>query len=140
IGVPTLRERPDWVSPFLASAALSVLLGPAVAVEAGIRRELLDAQGGGSFSFANLAADLAGVAFADGVRHTPNVLMKLATSFSVTDFVPSGAGLREGISEEEFKQEFGSATDKRFRAELEKLGKRVLALPVYQNLAKDKKK
>src|SRR5262245_37494696 len=64
LGQPTLRGRHDWMMHFAVSGALTAQLGPDAAEQIGLTKELLDSREGGSgFSFGDLAADYAGVAF-----------------------------------------------------------------------------
>ncbi len=69
LGKPTLRHRHDWTQHFVVSCGLTEVVGPALAEAAGLLKEQLDAQPGGSgFSFADLSADLAGIAFATRIK------------------------------------------------------------------------
>jgi hypothetical protein len=64
LGTPTLRRRHDWIMHFSIAAALTAQLGPESAEQLSIAKELLDSNGGSGFSFGDLAADYAGIAFA----------------------------------------------------------------------------
>jgi hypothetical protein len=67
----SLRGREDWGRHYLLSAALSVLKNPLVSDAAGLIKEELDALSQGSgFSFGDLAADRAGVRFAQAATHS----------------------------------------------------------------------
>src|SRR5262249_12395749 len=66
-GRPTLSGRQDSLQHFAVSAALAALAPEAAAWAAGLQKEVEDAQGkdsgkGTGFSFADLAADQAGIA------------------------------------------------------------------------------
>jgi hypothetical protein len=132
LGLPTMRGRHDLTLHFTLSAALTVLIGPKGAEAAGILKEQLDAQGGSGFSFADLAADMAGIVFAEQFRGSKTVLPRLATSFAVSDYLPDLAGLREGLNRAEFDEEYGSVTGERFQAEQAAIWKRIRALPGYK--------
>ena len=66
-----MRGREDWARHYALSAALAVLEHPLVSDAAGLMKEELDALTHGSgFSFGDLAADRAGVRFADAATHS----------------------------------------------------------------------
>jgi hypothetical protein len=132
LGMPTVHGRHDLAQHFSVSAALTAAMGAPAAEAAGIVKELLDAEGGSGFSFADLAADLAGVAFAKQVLAAPARLARLEKGFAVADYAPSPKGLVEGLQRAEFERRYGSVGDKRFRAELEALRKQVRALPGHK--------
>ncbi|HXG10513.1 MAG TPA: hypothetical protein VNK04_12195 [Gemmataceae bacterium] len=134
LGVPTMRGRHDLAQHFVVSCALTALIGSTLAEAAGLLKEQKDMEPGGSgFSFADLCADLAGVAFADHLRRAGVVPEELATSFTVAAYLPDLAGLPEGLSREAFARAYGSVSDERFRAERQRLRDRILALPGYRN-------
>jgi hypothetical protein len=133
LGTPTVHGRHDLAQHFAVSAALTALLGVKAAEAAGILKELLDAEAGGSgFSFADLAADLSGVAFADRLLRDPEHLRKVQKGFTVVAFVVPPKGLVEGLSSEQFEKRYGSARDARFRKELQELRKKVKGLPGHK--------
>ena len=73
---------------------------------AGLFKEQQDARPGGSgFSFADLNADLAGVALAVRLKRGGITLEKLEKKYGVADFLPNHAGLREGLSASQFAQD-----------------------------------
>lgn len=127
LGQPTLRGRRDLCQHFAVSAALSELIGPAAAESAGLAKEMIDMTrpGGSGFSFADLAADYAGIAFAAKVRKDSKVLEALADGFKVEEYLPKLDGLREGLSADQFRADFGSADDPRFQAAMDEVRKRV---------------
>ena len=128
LGTPTVRGRRDLCQHFVVSALLTEAGSAVLAEAAGLLKEQRDMRKGGSgFSFADLQADLAGVAFAVRLKKGELSPEKLAKGFVVADFVPDHAGLKEGLSEERFKELFGSTTDDRFRAEVDKLRRRIEA-------------
>jgi hypothetical protein len=139
LGSPTLRGRRDLAQHFVVSCALTVLVGPKPAESAGILKELLDARAGGSgFSFADLAADMAGIAFANQMLDAKAIPEALAAGFTGTDYMPDVTGLREGISQEDFVKDYGSNTDKRFYAQQALILQRILTLPGHKGEAKKK--
>jgi hypothetical protein len=132
LGEPTMHGRHDLTQHFVVSAALTALLGRRAAESAGLLKEWLDSREGGSgFSFADLAADLSGIALAVEVLDKPERLAELEKRFRVADFSLSPRGLTEGLSRQEFEKQYGSLSDTRFRKALDALRKRVQALPAH---------
>jgi hypothetical protein len=132
LGAPAMRGHRDWAQHFTVSAALTLLWGAKSAEAAGLLKEVLDARGDGGFSFTDLSADLSGVAFANRLRSSPDLLGDLTATFTVTDYLPDAAGLRDGLSAEDFAKDYGSLQDDRFLAQQEAIRKRILALPGHQ--------
>ena len=123
MGRTTIFGRHDLALHFILSCALTVQLGPSVAEQLGIAKEIKDAQGESGFSFVDLSADMAGVAFATHVRDGKIPLDKLADSFKIRDFMPDIKDLPEGISWKNFIEDYGSLSDNRcqkIRAEIQK--------------------
>jgi hypothetical protein len=133
LGTPEVHGRHDLVQHFGVSAALTVVSGAKAAQAAGILKELLDAEPGGSgFSFADLAADLSGVVFAERVLAGGLGLLAVEKKFRGVNFVVGPKGLVEGLSRERFEKRYGSVRDPRFRKELEGLRKKAEGLPGYR--------
>lgn len=132
LGTPTMRDRPDLAQHFAVCCALTALVGPHAAETIGITKELSDSRGGSGFSFVDLSADVAGATLAAYVRDEKIPLATLADSFAVEDYLPDGHGLPEGISWNDFLQEYGSAQDDRFHSQRAAIGKQILGLPGYK--------
>jgi hypothetical protein len=133
LGEPTMHARHDLTQHFVVSMALTAVLGEKKAEAAGIVKELLDANEGGSgFSFADLAADLAGIALTTWVGERPARLAQIEKGFQVTDYVPTPRGLVEGLSLAEFQKRYGGARDARFLKVRNDLVKKIAALPGYK--------
>lgn len=131
LGNPTVRNRRDLCQHFAVSAALAELAGPELAESAGLLKEQLDMTKASGFSFADLAADFAGIEFAKLVKAKPDALASFAKSFAVKDYVPTVDELRDGISAARFKAEFGSTTSAPFKSAYDAVWKRVRELPAY---------
>lgn len=132
LGAPTMGGRRDLCQHFVVSVTLTELLGPALAEAAGLYKEQHDADSGGSgFSFADLCADMAGVAFAEQLKSSDE-LARLATTFTVARYLPDVTGLPEGLVREDFVKAYGSVSDERFKAEMAALRKRIQTLPGFQ--------
>jgi hypothetical protein len=132
LGKPAVHGRHDLCQHFAVSAALAAVAGPRAAEAAGVLKETLDARPGGSgFSFADLSADLSGVAFAQELTRSPGRLAEVARTFAVADFAVPPAGLPEGLSRADFARQYGSTTDERFLRKQEEIRKAIRALPGY---------
>lgn len=130
LGTPELHGRQDLAQHFAVSAALTALYGPRAAESAGVLKEVLDAQPGGSgFSFADLAADFSGVAFASWVIARP---ARLADIAGLEAFCVSPKGYVEGLSEKQFEARYGGVKDERFLSACKKARERAAALPAYR--------
>lgn len=132
LGKTTILGRQDLAQHFVVSCALTARFGPSLAEKAGLAKEVSDAQGGSGFSFKDLAADMAGVAFASQVRNGKLKLEKLANSFKISDFMPKSDDLKENISWDEFTKEYGSLSDDRFLQVRNLIQRRIQSLPEYQ--------
>jgi len=132
LGSPTMRGRRDLAQHFFVSAGLAALVGAENAESAGLLKELGDSRGGSGFSFADLAADLAGVAFALHVGAGRLTLPDLARSFTVDDFLPQCADLPEGIPWEEFSAKYMQADGAAFEKQRTVIRRRVESLPAYR--------
>jgi hypothetical protein len=132
LGSPTMRGRRDLCQHFVVSAALAELLDPAAAEAAGLLKERLDMAGDSGFSFADLAADFAGVELARTVRRDPRAVARMSIMFEVADHVPDVTGLPEGLSKAKFEDAYGSEADPRFKKALEDIRKRISDLPAYK--------
>jgi hypothetical protein len=135
LGEPTLHRRHDLAQHFSVSAALMAVAGPQAAELAGIMKEQRDSQGRSGFSFADLSADFAGIAFARRLIDKPSLLADLEKSFRIDDYAISPRGLPEGLTAEEFAKKYGSLKDERYLRVQEDIRKRIATLPGY----KDKK-
>ncbi|MBM3998988.1 MAG: hypothetical protein FJ297_05495 [Planctomycetes bacterium] len=94
---PTIRGRGDLARHFFTCAFLTSRLNAAAAEAAGVGKEWFDARGGSGFSFADLAADRAGIALARWAHANPDGIPPLADRFRVVDFAPAIDGLPEGL-------------------------------------------
>lgn len=131
LGSPTMKGRRDLAQHFVVSSGLTALAGAGTAEAMGVSKELLDARGGSGFSFADLSADLAGIAFAEHiVAHSAN-LQSISGQFSVERFLPNHDGLPEGLSWQEFFKSYGSTQDARFRRQRSEILRRIQGLPAY---------
>jgi hypothetical protein len=134
LGNPTMRGRRDLTRHFFVSALSVVIHGSRATRGAGIAKELFDAQGGSGFSFADMAANRAGIAFAVAVLSKKIALPEVARDFRVEVFLPPLDGLTEGLSASQLRRDYGGFGDRRFAEQMSRIDRRVMALPVYQRL------
>jgi hypothetical protein len=132
IGEPALRGRRDLAQHFFVSCYLAATMGAEAANAAGVAKELVDANTTSGFSFADLAADRAGVRFAEGVMARRFPLRLLGQAFSVSAFMPELKDLPEGLSATDVASQFGSPDDPRFQKRLFEIDQRIQSLPAYR--------
>ena len=123
-----LLRRHDLAQHFLISAAITASADSGVAEALGVFKELDDSQGGSGFSFEDLAADRAGLQFAElltkgSSRNAKQGQQRLSKVKSETEFMPSVDNLPEGIMALELKQRYGdldSASYQMLNAEIDR--------------------
>jgi hypothetical protein len=133
----TLRGRSDWTKHFWVSAAIAVLANETISNAAGLLKEELDADRGGSgFSFSDLLADRAGTTFAlAATRHEASARVlqqRLAQGFRLEDFFPEAADLPEGIPDAELRSRYGGVGGEGYNRLIEEIERRVAACPAYR--------
>jgi hypothetical protein len=131
LGKPTLRGRHDWIMHFSIAAALTAQLGADSAEQLSIAKELWDANGGSGFSFGDLAADYAGIAFARGLlaQKDAGQLRLLAETFRGDDFLDKNHDLEEGLQLDRFTKLYGNVGDPRFLKRKDAIRERVGKMP-----------
>ena len=132
----TLLGRDDLVKHFLVSAAITVSAGSALANFAGIFKEVSDSQGGSGFSFADLAADHAGVKFAEvassSTQQAKILQQRMSGNLTEADYMPQIDNLPEGIQELEFRQTYQDLDSETYRMVEGVIERRIAACRVYQ--------
>ena len=132
----TLLGRNDLAKHFLVSAALTVSGGSGFANLLGIFKEMDDAQGGSGFSFADLAADQAGVKLAGIAMSSSQQARLLQQRMSgvtkETEYMPRVDHLPEGIMELEFKRIYRDLDSKTYQMAEKEIERRIAACRVYQ--------
>ena len=120
----TLLGRPDLAQHWLVSAALALESDARTADTIGVFKEILDSRGGSGFSFADLAADRAGVRFGEAARADPRRWQaRVATTGRESDLMPAIDLLPEGLQEPEFLRRFQARDNEawaRMRGEIER--------------------
>ena len=130
---PTMRDRTDLTKHFFVSAHLFVAGGKQAAVSAGLAKEMMDSQGGTGFSFVDMAANRAGIIFAERLLADELPLTNLARRFHVDDYLPSLRGLKEGLTSANLQKNYGGAGQPTVAEEIDQIEQRVLDLPVYDS-------
>lgn len=126
-----LQMRKDSAQHFMVSAMLAAWADTPLADAIGLFKELDDSQGGSGFSFADLAADRAGVRFGELAIGKPNALQNRMQSKVVdTDICPVLGDLPEDMQAAEFTQRFGGVEGAAFKAQRAEIERRVQALPM----------
>ncbi len=132
----TLLGRDDLAKHFLVSAAITVSAGSGLANLAGIFKELDDSRGGSGFSFADLAADRAGVKFAEiassSSRQAKLLQQSMAGLIREYEFMPRVDSLPEGIQELEFKRRYKDLDSATYRMVEDEIEQRIAACQIYQ--------
>lgn len=140
LGEPTIQGRHDLCQHFCVSAALTVMLGSKYAENAGIVKEMLDSRDpNNGFSFNDLSADIAGVAFAGKLLKEPKLLDGVAESFKVADYTIKPAYEPEGLPAKEFAKMYGSVTDERFLEKKKEIWTKVLKQPGFAPAKKEER-
>jgi hypothetical protein len=132
----TLRGRQDLALHFLYSAILQQLGRANIGLKIGEFKEILDSSKGGSgFSFSDLAADKAGLAFAEVLTRDDESAKKaqnlLAGRNNESLFFPFIHDLPEGISEANFASAIGGLDSKIYISIESTIENRLAALPLY---------
>lgn len=134
--MPKLAKRTDLSQHFIFSAAIKLLSDQGVTVAIGEFKELMDRVVSGSgYSFVDLAADKAGVKFADYLTDPDTAKagqsnLSIASNESV--FFPQVMDLPEGLKTDAFKQTFKTVDSPEYQAMIDEIKGRVARLPLYQ--------
>lgn len=128
----TLHGRDDLPKHFLVSAALAGAADTVVADVIGVYKEVKDSQGGSGFSFVDLAADHAGIRFAEKAARAPRDLQAALAKLSrQNDLVPSH-DLVEGLQEAEFKRRYRDRDSAEYRKIIATIDRRLAGLALYR--------
>lgn len=133
---PVLAKRTDLTQHFIISAAIKILSQQGISTAIGEFKELMDrAEGGSGFSFADLAADLAGVRLALHLSDQETALRGqkfLAQVQQESELFPAIADLPEGLSKDAFSQQYGMVDSPEYKELLAEINLRIDLLPIYQ--------
>lgn len=128
-----LANRQDLMAHFVYSAGIALATQQGIGIAAGELKELLDSGNGGSgFSFADLAADRAGIDFVNAATSSEDsarqLQQRVIASRGEANFFPDIAGLAEGLSEEQFRTQYGSVESERYLRQVERIDRRIQRL------------
>jgi len=133
-----LAGRNDLRQHFIVSAALQLLSDSGLGNAVGEFKELLDSiRGGSGFSFVDLAADRAGIRFAEMALDQQGDSLLLQQRLLLVPleslYFPDLSGLYENIAQLEFEALYGDIYSKAYLAVVADIDKRIAALPLYQD-------
>ncbi|OSP53600.1 hypothetical protein [Pseudoruegeria sp. SK021] len=128
-----LAERTDLRKHFILSAALQATGGSVASFGLGEIKELVDSGSGGSgFSFDDVAADRAGIRFAEVLAvASPQQLAALAAGQEEGAFMPAIVGLPSGLTDAEFAARYRSVDSPAYAAQIDAIDARIDALSAY---------
>jgi hypothetical protein len=132
LGNPTLRHRRDLTRRFAAGMVSAELTNATDADNSAVDRFFWDRERASGLSFVALAADMAGAGFALKVRADPDLIGRVRGKFAAADVLPPTDGLRDGLSWDRFKLDFGDATDSRCRKAFNDVRELVKTLPAVK--------
>lgn len=133
---PVIQGRTDLTQHFVLSAAIKILSEQGVSNAIGEFKELMDrAQGGSGYSFVDLAADMAGVEFAE-VATDPRYARRFQEVFlqqpTQASFFPDITGLPEGLSKQDFERRYQRVDSAAYQLQVEDIARKVAALHLFQ--------
>lgn len=132
----TLLDRNDLARHYIISAALNVLSQSAMSLAIGEFKELMDrAKGGSGYSFVDLAADMAGNALAEALKHDHKrsfVIQRLSELNSESELMPSTSHLPEGLSVEAFRARFVEVDSPAYRQLVDSIATELSVMPLYR--------
>ncbi len=132
-----LHQREDLAQHFLVSAALTVSASSSLANFIGLAKEMDDSNQGSGFSFADLAADKAGVKMGEMAMADPilarQLQQKMQKIFQEEGFMPSISHLPEGIMALEFKVQYQDLDSAAYQLINSEIDQRLKKCPLYQN-------
>lgn len=132
----TLWGREDLAKHFLVSAGLAVSAGSQLSRFAGLAKEVEDANRGTGFSFADLAADRAGVKLGETAIASPGqaaeMQKQMGTMKKEGEFMPRIDRLPEGIMELEFKKRYTDLDSSAYALIDQEISRRIGECRVYR--------
>ncbi|MGB1109031.1 MAG: hypothetical protein ACPG4N_01675 [Gammaproteobacteria bacterium] len=132
----SLDGREDFSQHFLISAGLTLAGDRSLADAVGLYKEIDDSQGGSGFSFTDLAADRAGVRFAERAVESAAQAERLQSIMSSAPpssvFMPKARDLPEFLSKAEFEARFGGVGQPAYQAVADQIEQRIADLRIHQ--------
>jgi hypothetical protein len=131
-----LRGRRDLAQHFTSSAVVAAQGSSLVSDAVGLFKEMSDADGGSGFSFVDLAADRAGVRFAelatDGASGAGRLQRAATAGLAEDDLMIPIDGLPEAISQAKLERVYGGTQGKAYRLLVGRIEDRIGRLPLYR--------
>lgn len=131
----TIQRRPDLAQHFTSSAAMSATVGVGVAGILSTSKEVHDARYRSGFSFSDLTANIAGVAFGNAATSSPRQAEQLQRSLSAaseeTDYMPPVSRENAGLMQDDFSAQFTDRNSDAYLARLADIDAQIAALPIY---------
>lgn len=132
----TLLERTDLTKHLLISAGIAVSAGSKLSNLIGVAKEVDDSERGTGFSFADLAADQAGVRMGEMATlpsHQARWFQKKMSAIErEEDFMPAIDGLPEGIRKLEFRIRYKDLDSESYAMVNDEIGKRITECTLYK--------
>lgn len=133
-----LKGREDLARHFLISAAITSLANEQLAEVIGLEKEIYDAQRGSGFSFADLAADHAGIRFAQQAISSDLKAAKLqnylSSSLTENNFMPNIQQMPEGLRAGDATNIYRDPQSPAFKQKKQQIMQTIDALPLYKQL------
>ncbi|WP_245537405.1 hypothetical protein [Thiocystis violascens] len=133
-----LRGRQDLSQHFMTSAALAIQGDDTLSGMVGWYKEMSDANGGSGFSFADMAANRAGIRLArlaTGNREDARRLQRIARQgLAEDDFMPAIDGLPEGIDQQTFAANFSGTSQADYQRIIAHIDRRIDARRLFREL------
>ena len=131
-----LKQRHDLSKHFMLSAALTSMADSALASSVGLEKEVKDSQGGSGFSFADLAADHAGIALAEksiaSVDQAREMQRRLSRVKTQSDYMPDIDNLPEGLAKADFEHQYIDTQSAAYKNMEQLIASRIKVLAVYR--------
>lgn len=131
-----VQGRYDWIQHFLLSAGLTVSGGRGIADFIGEAKEVQDSSGSSGFSFTDIAADRAGVRFAEIAIGSPSdarrVQETLSKVSSEKDYFPEVRDFPEGLSAATFSSRYGDRNSDAYLKVVAEIDSRIARIPLYR--------
>lgn len=135
--IATLADRKDLSLHFIYAAGIKILSDSQLSFAVGEFKELSDTLYGGSgFSFADLAADQAGIRFAElasGEQSGEYLQQQASRLNSEQFFFPDMRGLPEGITQQQFESQYRDVEGDSYQFALDEIKQRINRLSLYKN-------
>lgn len=131
-----LQGRHDLSMHLIISAAISSMADPKLAALIGLDKEIEDAVDGSGFSFADLAADYAGIRLAEAATASRSDAMRvqqlLSRPHSSTLYMPDTQSLPQAMTETEFTQLYQHTESEHYQQMLAQINLNIDRLALYR--------